>query len=889
MISSEEFYFGPGRPQVFRFDKMKGKTITTILKLVFAECRGYWHRLIFFIVCIAIGVGAVMSVKSFSISIANSIEKESKSLIASDVEIRGSWPLTNEELKKIKQLAEGYILIQTVVELKAMVLIDSVQDRSSSSMLVELKAVPEKYPYYGNMEVSPDAPFEKLLYGNNALVEDSFLVKNNLKIGDHFKLGESRLSVSGVIKREPDRAITVFNLGPRVMISSKILDETKLIQPGSRARYRTLIKIPEGVDVGIILKELKKVLAGSGVKIQSFQEAQPAIRESLKRFELFLGSIGVIALLVGGVGVAMIARTFLHLKLINIAILKCLGVQTNRILGVYLIQVMLLGLLGSSLGIVGGFGLQGMVASGISQYFHITITYQWLWRPALEAMTLGLVTTFIFSVWPLLNARRTLPATLLRQDDNERGSVDLITMKPLRKRWLFIIRNFNTLYPDRLPAAVLLGLGLAVITFWQAGSMKAGLIFFSGVIGAAAILIFITNVILKLLKKLPRARSIASRYGITNIYRPQSQAVSIVTAIGVGVMLILTVQLIQFDLLDYINKSAPVDAPNFFFIDIQPDQAGPFKKAVKKIPEARLTAMVPMIRSRLSAVAGKPIKKMKFDNQRTKRFFHREFVLTYSGTLPEENTIIEGKWWGKDEDNFPTVSVEKDAAHTLGISLGSQLTLSVQGTLVTPTVTSIRTVNWNNRRTNFYMILSPASVKGLSYNFVATAQVPEEDELALQTSVTESLSNVTAISTRQILMRAREVLDRVSLLVRMLSVFTIATGLVILSSAIASTKFRRMREAAILKTVGATKKILAGILGYEYLLLGLIAGGVGSLLSVLFSYEIAEHLIQIDWRFRPAPIIIAIMATVFLVWSVGLLSSWSILKNKPLQTLRYGG
>ncbi len=868
---------------------MKSKTITVIFKLVMAECRGSWHRLIFFIACIAIGVGAVMSVKSFSINIANSIERESKSLIASDIEIRGSWPLSDKELKIVTQLAEGHIHVQTVVELKAMALIESAEDRPSSSMLVELKAVPKNYPYYGNMEVFPDAPFQTLLLGNSALVEKSFLVKNNLKIGDYFQLGEKRLSVSGVIKREPDRAITVFSLGPRVMISSKILDETKLIQPGSRIRYRTQVKIPEGMAVKPLVNELEMGFSGSGIRIQSYQEAQPALRESLKRFELFLGSIGVIALLVGGVGIAMIASTFLHLKLINIAILKCLGVQTLQILKVYLIQVMLLGLTGSLLGIAGGFGLQGLVASGINRYFNVVIVNQWVWKPAFEALILGMVTTFIFSIWPLLNARRTPPAMLFRQDDNESGLAVSTAMKPYRNKWLFILRNFNTLYPDRLPAVAILGLGLAIITFWQAGSLKAGFIFFSGMIGATAILIFITRVILKFLKRLPKPRSIASRYGITNIYRPHSQAVSIVTAVGVGVMLILTVQLIQSDLLDFINKSAPVDAPNFFFIDIQPDQVKRFKNSVKKIPEARLTDMVPIIRSRLHAVADKPIKEMKFDNQRTKRFFHRYFDLTYADTLPDENTIIEGKWWGKSEENFPTVSVERDAANTFGVSLGSQVTLNIQGTLVTPTVTSIRTVNWNNRRTNFYMILSPGSVKNLSYNFVATAQVPEEDELALQTSVVESLPNVTAISTRQILMRAREVLDRISLLVRMLSVFTIATGLVILSGAIASTKFRRMREAAILKTVGATKRAIAGILGYEYLLLGLIAGGVGSLLSILFSYGIDKHLVRLDWEFRPLPIIIAVMATVFLVWAIGLLSSWSILKNKPLQTLRHEG
>ena len=312
---------------------IKSKTITVILRLVIAECRGSWHRLIFFIACIAIGVGAVMSVKSFSTNIANSIERESKSLIASDIEIRGSWPLSDEELEIVSRLVKGHH-VQTVTELKAMALVESAEDRPSSSMLVELKAVPKNYPYYGTMEVSPDTPFQTLLLGNGALVEKSFLVKSNLKIGDYFQLGEKRLSVSGVIKREPDRAITVFSLGPRVMISSKILDETKLIQPGSRIRYRTQLKIPEGIAIKPLVNTLEKGFSGSGVRIQSYQEAQPALRESLKRFELFLGSIGVIALLVGGVGIAMIASTFLHLKLKNIAILKCLGVQTHQILKV---------------------------------------------------------------------------------------------------------------------------------------------------------------------------------------------------------------------------------------------------------------------------------------------------------------------------------------------------------------------------------------------------------------------------------------------------------------------------------------------------------------------------------------------------------------------------
>lgn len=867
---------------------MKYKTIRAILKLVLAECRGSRQMLIFFVICIGIGVGAVMSVKSFSVNIAGSIQKESKSLIASDLEIRGSWPLSNAEIRSVKQLADGNVQFQTVVQLNGMALIEAAENRPESSILVELKAVPEDYPYYGKMEVSPQSPFQELLLGNSALVEESFLIKNEMQIGDFFQLGESRLRIKGTIKKEPDRAISVFSFGPRIMISRKILDQTKLIQPGSRVRYKTKIKIPDGLEVGPLTETLKKSLSGSGMTVQSYKQAQPALRETIKRFELFLVSVGVIALLVGGVGVAMITGAFLQLKVKNIAILKCLGARSSQVLSVYLGQVLLLGLIGSLLGIAGGFGIQDVISSGVNRYFNISITHQWDWKPALEAFSLGMIATLIFSLWPLLRARRTSPAKLLRWDD-ENQSVSSTELNPVHNKGLFKRMKQAAFDPDRMIAAVVMVSGLILMTFWQAGSLRGGFIFFSGIVGAATILVLVTKMVLKLLKKLPKAKSITRRYGISNLYRPNSQATSIVTAIGVGIMLILTVRLIQSDLLDFINKRSPVDAPNFFFIDIQPDQEESFKKAVKKIPSARLTDMVPIVRSRLHALSGKPIKEMEFENERTRRFFNREFVLTYSDSLPEDNKVVEGEWWGKTEKSFPVVSVEKDVAKTFGISLGSEVTLSIQGMFITAKVTSLRSVNWNNRRTNFYMIFSPGSLKDMPYSFVATVQVPGEDELELQTSVVKSLPNVSAINTRQIMVRAQEVLNRVSLLVRMLSVFTIATGLVILSGAIASTKFRRMREAAVLKTLGATKKTIALILGYEYFLLGLIAGGVGSLLSVLFSYVIDEYLVNLDWVFRPFPVIAAVVATAFLVLAVGLLSSWNILNNKPLQTLRHEG
>ncbi len=863
---------------------MKSRAITAIFKLVIAEYRGSWQRLSYFMICIAVGVGSVMCVKSFAENIVNSIEEESKMLIASDLEIRGSWPLTNEEFKKVKQIAERDILIQTVVEMKSMVFIEAALDRASSSTLVELKAVPENYPYYGQVETTPKIPFQKLLQGDNALVEESFLLKNNLRIGDSFRLGESNLRVSGVIKREPDRAINFFNLGPRVIISSETLKKTNLIQKGSRVRYRTQIKIPPQIELEPFAKKLKNSLANTGFSVRSHLQARPALRESIRRYESFLGSIGVIALLVGGVGVAMITRSFLDQKLKNIAILKCLGAQTYKIFSIYLIQALLLGLAGSLLGIACGFCLQWLSPAWLNKHLNLSISLQWIWKPALVSLALGMLTTFIFSLWPLLKARRVPPASLLRYGNNGMGPSNYRELK--NNKWPLKIQTFIPKDIDQWIAIGALVFGLMIITFWQAKTLKDGFIFFSGVSGAAIILIFLSRTILEILKRLPGPKNITFRYGLSNLFRGEGHTITIATTLGVGVMLILSVQLIQSDLLDFINTSGPVNAPNFFFVDIQQDQVKPFKKIIKKNSSARLTELVPIIRSRLHAVDGRPVGKMKFASARTKKFFNREFVLTFTDALPKENIVVDGKWWGKSIKNYPRVSVEVDAAKTLGVSLGSQLTLNIQGVPITATVASLRKVNWNNRRTNFYMIFSPDSLEKVYYNFVATAQVPKKEELKLQTAITQSLPNITAINTSQILAQVQEVLNRLSFLVRILSIFAITTGFVILSGAIASTKFRRLREVAILKAVGATKKNISGILSYEYIILGLMAGGMGSFLSVLFSYGMDKYLVRLDWNLRPVPVVIAVVITIFLTWAVGLFSSRNILNNKPLQTLR---
>ncbi|MBI4389483.1 MAG: FtsX-like permease family protein, partial [Nitrospinae bacterium] len=367
-----------------------------------------------------------------------------------------------------------------------------------------------------------------------------------------------------------------------------------------------------------------------------------------------------------------------------------------------------------------------------------------------------------------------------------------------------------------------------------------------------------------------------------------NQASSIITALGMGIMLALTVRLAQMDMVAMLNENAEINPPNYFFIDIQGDQKDKFVAELKRVAPESGWDLTPLIRSRLYSAGDRAIANWVFKDRREEEWFiYREFILTYTGGPPPEgNEIVAGKWWDKQGALQPQVSLEEDAARRLGAGIGSVLTMDVQGVLVSAPVTSIRRVNWRNMRTNFYMIFSPGAVAEAPATFVGTVRVAPEKELSLQDAVVKALPNVTALSVRDIAATVENVTGKLLVLVDFMSGFTIAAGLFILSGAVASTKFRRLKEAAILKTLGASRGAVAMVLGYEYAVLGVIASLVGTALALGLSWGVVEYLVEAEWRFRPAPLAAGFAAAVALTAAAGILSSLDALRNKPLETLR---
>jgi putative ABC transport system permease protein len=840
-----------------------------LFALVMAESRGAKRRMLFFVFCIAIGVGAVMMVKSFSSLVGEAIRGQAKGLLSADLAIKGSWEQSQKDLEYQKNILPTETEFLFIKELHGMAQFKS-QEGKQISLITELKSIPidgPQYPLYGDFQSQPEKPLQELLMNNGAIVDPSFLLKTGLKQGELFSLGKINLRINGVVLSEPDRISRAFSIGPRIFISLISLDKSDLIQPGSRVKHRTLIKLPLNFDLDKAQVLLERGLTDKSTSVRTYKDMQSSLYSSIERMSHYLGALGVIALLMGGIGVAMIVRTFMAQKLDTLAILNCLGASSRTLLKVYLLQSMLMGLAGSLLGLSLGFALTFLLPPKMEGLINLKLEPIFYWVPALQSLLLGCSTTLLFCMWPLIRALKTRPLRLLRRnfEEEKQGA-----------RW------------EGCLAFLTLGLGLAAMICWQAESIKRGLIFLSALVISAGVLALASFFLLKLLKALPQSGSMTRRYSMSNLNRPNNQATAIITCLGMGIMLILTVRLVQMDMLAMLNKNNEVSPPNYFFIDIQHDQKEIFTDVLDKVaPESEHT-LTPLVRSRLHSIDEKLIVNWEYkDKRREEWFINREFILTYMhGPPPEDNEVIEGEWWNEARSKKAEVSLEQDAAKRLNAKIGSQLTIDIQGILVSATVTSIRTVNWRNMRTNFYMIYSPGALQGAPITYVATVNVSDTKELALQHAIVEELPNITALSTRDIVNTLKTTVARLTTLVDFMSGFVIAAGLFILSGSIASTKYRRLRESAVLKILGASRKVVASILGIEYATLGVISALAGIGLAQGLSWAVMKYIIKSDWHLQPVTIAWGFLFAVLITVATGILSSLDVIRDKPLKTIR---
>lgn len=884
------------------------------VKMAWRETRASWRHFVYFLSCIAVGVGGVVGVSLFGANVERAVTREARSLLGGDIEIRLSHRPGEEGTAVLASLAKRGIAVTHASELVAMVAAPETADTPGGHVtrLVELKAVEVGYPLYGTLIHAPDAPLTTLLearqeegcrpacYG--ALVQDSFLIHMGAKVGARIKIGDAFFIITGVIRKEPDRMANMFSLGPRVLVSQEGLTAAQLVKPGSRVRERFLLKLPPTTELISLQHELRGRLTGESARVSSYREAQPQLKQFLDQLAQYLGLVGLTALFVGGIGVATSVQAFLREKLESIAILKILGADTRTVVHVYLGQALGLGLLGCAAGVLVGAALQTVLPMAVASLLDINILEQVEFSgtmgvgsllPIVKGIGLGLLTTLLFSLWPLLAIRGIKPGAIFRRDVETAGAGAPTQRLSWREYWTSPALQDR----PRVLAGLGIGAGLAGLSMWQAGSMKVGGLFIAGLLVAVVLLIVAAQALLWFLRRLPAPRSISVRQAIGNILRPGGQTVGVMMSIGVGVMVMVTIGMVERSLVERVRDDRPTDAPTFFFIDIQPDQAGAFMSLLHRETGTLTPELTPLVRSRLGAINGQPVTadvsqeeqtEGSKEDRRKNWYLTREYVLTFLDHLPKDNIVVKGTWWEAGQQfPEPLISIEEEAAKHLGLDIGSSVELEIQGVTLAAKVSSIRKVEWGNFSTNFYMIVSPGALEGAPFTYVATVRVPPSEETALQRAVVQAFPNVTALNIGDVLDSFARVLDRLSLAVRAVALFCILAGALVMATALTATRYRRLYEAVVLKALGATRGVIVRAFAVEYVVLGAVAGCIGVVMAAGLSWAVLRFVLDLPWSIQPAVLLTGLGLTMILTLAVGFLSTFRILGQRPLAVLRH--
>jgi putative ABC transport system permease protein len=830
------------------------------------ELRGVARRLLAFVLCLAVGVAAVVIVATISRSLDRGIRLEARNLLAADLAIAGSRPPTADILSAI----DGWTGSRRASLREMVTIVGAPRDgMAPRTLLVELKVVDGPYPFYGNLDLDPRGPLSPLLGDDGVAVAPDLLARLGLGLGDTLLIGGEPFTIRGRVLLEPDRIGGAFTLGPRVFLSAAGLDRTPLVDLGSRVEHRVLIELPAATTLDQLharADQLKAIAPrADGWRVETYDQAQPALRRGLDRLQHYLGLIALLSLLVGGVGVGQAIRVWIAGRSDSIAILKCLGVRPREVFVLYLGQAAMLGLAGSVAGCALGFG----IASVLPLFLRGIVPAEMLdaWQPMALArgMALGLGTTLVFAVPPLTQVLRVAPARVLRQNAEPLPGSRAVT----------------------IACAILLIAGTAALASAQAGDPLLAAQFSAGLAATVVALAGAAWLLTRAVRRVPRDGGwVWLRHGLASLGRPGAAALSAIVAIGLGLLVVFSTQQVQSQLRARMEAEIPDDAPSAFFADIQPDQWEPMQKLLAERHASDLES-VPVVVARVREVDGKPVAELvdQVGGGGGRRWaLTREQRLTYMEKLPEGNRIVAGELWIDPARN--ELSVDQEFANDLGVHLGSIVDFDVQGVPMTFVVTSLRAVDWESFGLNFFIVVEPGALEGAPQVRIATAKLPRGDEQRIQDQVVAAFPNVTVVMVRDVLDRIVKLLRRLSWGISFLGAFTLVAGLVILAATVGVESSRRGREVALLKTLGMRRAGVAALFATEYALLGLTAGVIGALGGGLVAWIAITRAMELEWKNDLVSFAVAIAVAVVLSVLAGVTASVGALRRRPAEVLR---
>ncbi len=837
-----------------------------IFNLTRREIRSSWQRLLFFFLCIALGVGSVVALRSLIQNLTKVVGNDARALMTADLEVTSTNDFSPTDISKVEAVISTFPSVEARNEtITTSSMARPVDPANPSLEFIELKGVEPPFPLVGTFSLSNGDPFDfKLLENNGAVVARILLEELNVKIGDKLKIGESEFEIRASFDEEPGGS-SGFRLGSRIFVEKKAFDDAGITRTASRIRRRILYRTAENPTE--LVRQLREALKGTTVQVNSYREQQENLSEQFERTENYLALTGLLILVLGGVGVWNVARAFVEQKRKTVAVLKCLGAGGTRIITVYLLQILTLGIVGSIFGVVLAQGGLLIAKWRFVDALPAAMSYAVSFSTAVQGVILGVLISLLFSALPLLQIRTIKPKLLLRDENNV---------------------NISKLDWTKWSFGVVCLIGLLGLAVWQAGSLRVGAFFLGGLAATGLVLYASATVLTLLLKRLRSFGSFPLRQAVNSLYRPGNQTRIILLAVGLGAFVVITVQIMQANLVREFDFSRNRRLPSLIFVDIQKSQIAELARTIQE-RTGESPEQTPTVRARISFVNGAPIDYQQREVRQQQGQIGREFAITYRERFEENETVIDGEWWkpGQDTD-LPEVSVEEGMAERLKILPGDSITFDISGRKITALVSNIRRIDVRNARTAFVFVFKPGSLEKAPQSFAVTTldHVPATERQRLQREILDKFPNVQIFDVADIIDAVNRLVNNFVIAISFVGSFVLLSGILILIGSVALTKSQRIYENAILKTLGARRRTLATILFAEYGLLGLLAGLIASSFGVILSFVVSKYLMRIDWEFDPLIAVMGVLITAFLVMLVGVAASFDVLFRKPLGTLR---
>ncbi len=880
-----------------------------IAGLTWRESRSARRRLLLYMSAISLGVAALVAIDSFADNVTRSVREESRALLGGDISFASGRAYTPIQQAFLDTLArKTSAAYSTAVTFPSMALVP----RTGSTRLVQVRAVSDNYPFYGEITTLPAGKWSSLRTDAVALVDPSLLISLNAKIGDTVTLGLGRFIIGATLQNVPGSAGVAEIIGPRVFIPARYLPETQLLVFGSTATYETLAKLPAKANPDKIVAPERPKLEKMQLRARTVTQSEENTTEAIRQLSQFIGIVGLVALLLGGVGVASGVRAFVSLKIDTVAILRCLGASSGQVLAMYVAQAAAMGLLGAiagaALGVLVQFGLPSVFGDFLPVDVKVTL------EPAaiLTGVAIGGWIALIFSLRPLLALRNVSPLQTLRRDADS---------EILKMRWNDV---------PRVAVDIALAVSVIAIALLRAGTVRQGL----GISGATFAVIAILTLSAILLswaarKSLRERWPYVVRQGVANLYRPANQTRSVILSLGFGAFLITTLVLVQSNLLKQFNLKVDQSNANLVFFDIQPDQFLPVDSLVRARGKVLQTA--PVVTMRIASINDRTVEQIigdvraretadslararrgekplsreqRRENQRNAPAtggrqqagrpgwaLRREYRSTYRDKLTSGEKIVAGKWFSATAQRSDTgeVSFDKDVAEELHIKLGDVVTWDVEGVQIPSRVTSLREITWARFEPNFFAVFSPPTLADAPKQFVILADVAGATTVAtLQRDIVKKYPNVSSLDLSLVKETVAKILNKVSTAIRFMALFSLAMGIPVLFSAVAATRRDRIREGVLLKTLGASRGQIMKILLAEYALLGLLGSLTGMVLAIGGGWALTHFVF--DGKFSPAlgPAFAIAGTMLALTITIGLLAGQDVFRETPMSALREG-